>query len=275
MKRINKKINKFLKLKIFLILMSFGGYANASVSECSREYLAESIRYNNVVGVNWIIKDCKNVLSIDVYLNKDERLTSLMFATSRRNLEILKTLIAAEANLDLQNNEGKTALMYAVERGYLEIVEAFIAAGADLSIRDNKGMTALMHAAKTGNLEIVKVLYAARPDLLSIRDNDGITAIMYTAFYGRSFETVEFFIKMGADLDLQDKSGFTVLMNAVRNDEEYLEVEVVVEIVIAAGADLSIRDNDGKTALDLVKNNSVGDMLRNAMASKGIIQQDK
>lgn len=48
--------------------------------------------------------------------------------------------------------------MLAVSQGNLDMVQMLIAAGADINIQDQDGNTALMCAAEHGRLDIVKLL---------------------------------------------------------------------------------------------------------------------
>lgn len=52
----------------------------------------------------------------------------------------------------------QTALMLAVSHGNLEMVQLLLAAGADINIQDEDGSTALMCAAEHGRSDIVKHL---------------------------------------------------------------------------------------------------------------------
>ncbi|XP_053967563.1 uncharacterized protein LOC128868944 isoform X3 [Anastrepha ludens] len=70
----------------------------------------------------------------------------------------------------------QTALMLAVSHGNNEMVELLLAAGADINIQDEDGSTALMCAAEHGRTDIVKHLLS-QPDCDSlIVDVDGATA---------------------------------------------------------------------------------------------------
>ncbi|XP_037914287.1 KN motif and ankyrin repeat domain-containing protein 2 isoform X3 [Hermetia illucens] len=70
----------------------------------------------------------------------------------------------------------QTALMLAVSHGNLDMVEMLLAAGADINIQDEDGSTALMCAAEHGRIDIVKHLLS-QPDCDSlIQDVDGSTA---------------------------------------------------------------------------------------------------
>lgn len=55
---------------------------------------------------------------------------------------------------------GQTALMLAVSHGRLDMVRLLVGAGADVNIQDEDGSTALMCAAEHGHLPIVGFLLA-------------------------------------------------------------------------------------------------------------------
>lgn len=61
----------------------------------------------------------------------------------------------------------QTALMLAVSHGNLEMVQLLLAAGADINIQDEDGSTALMCAAEHGRSDIVKHLLT-HPDCDSL-----------------------------------------------------------------------------------------------------------
>ena len=71
-------------------------------------------------------------------------------------MAIVKILIAANANLNLQNEDGTTALMFAVSSNHKEIVKLLIDAGADINLKDNDGDTALDFAKEKN--DIIKLL---------------------------------------------------------------------------------------------------------------------
>jgi uncharacterized protein len=54
-----------------------------------------------------------------------------------------------------------TPLMQAVRRGDIEAVKLIVGAGADLSIKDDSGWTALDFAVQTEQEEIVEILLEA------------------------------------------------------------------------------------------------------------------
>ena len=75
-------------------------------------------------------------------------------------MKILKLLINAGANLDIQDKDGSTALMLVIYKGNIntEIVKLLTDGGADLNLQDTDGWTALYAAVYDGNTEIVNLL---------------------------------------------------------------------------------------------------------------------
>ena len=80
----------------------------------------------------------------DINAKNPNGATALMIATSNRDLEVLKLLIASGAEINAKNNEGYTALMAAAYRDYYESVKFFLSLGADVSAKDITGRTALI-----------------------------------------------------------------------------------------------------------------------------------
>ncbi len=63
-------------------------------------------------------------------------------------MEVVRTLLAAQPDVNAKNDTGYTALMNASRVGHVEVVRALLAAQADVNAKDRKGLTALMLASK-------------------------------------------------------------------------------------------------------------------------------
>ena len=92
--------------------------------------------------------------------------TALTAAAHLGHVDIVRTLIAADAPLDHVNLRGWTALIEAVVLGngganHLAIVQELVKAGADTEVKDRYGYTALRYARQRGYSEMVKILEAA------------------------------------------------------------------------------------------------------------------
>ncbi|KAF2348721.1 Ankyrin repeat-containing domain [Trinorchestia longiramus] len=75
------------------------------------------------------------------------------------------------------DQHGQTALMLAVSHGRLDTVRLLLAAGADVNIQDDDGSTALMCAAEHGHLAIVRFLLQCPDTDAHLVDNDGSSAL--------------------------------------------------------------------------------------------------
>ncbi|XP_059404111.1 KN motif and ankyrin repeat domain-containing protein 1-like [Carassius carassius] len=87
--------------------------------------------------------------------------TALMLAVSHGRLDMVRALLAAGAEVNIQDDEGSTALMCAGEHGHADIVKLLLAQpGCDASLTDNDESTALSIALEAGHKDIAMLLYA-------------------------------------------------------------------------------------------------------------------
>ncbi|XP_053147848.1 KN motif and ankyrin repeat domain-containing protein 2 isoform X2 [Hemicordylus capensis] len=87
--------------------------------------------------------------------------TALMLAVSHGRLDMVRALLASEADVNLQDDDGSTALMCACEHGHADIVRLLLATpGCDVALSDNDGSTALSIALEAGQNDIAIMLYA-------------------------------------------------------------------------------------------------------------------
>lgn len=104
-------------------------------------------------------------------------LVSLAEVRSQAHANVVRRLFQlADVNIRAKQH-GQTALMLAVSHGRLDMVRMLLEAGADINIQDEDGSTALMCAAEHGHIEIVKH-FLCQPDCDStITDVDSSTAL--------------------------------------------------------------------------------------------------
>jgi ankyrin repeat protein len=178
------------------------------------------------------------------------------------NSDEVNRAIEIGIEVDELGAKGHTALMAAAYHGHRSIVNILLAAGADphLLSDDNglgtAGMTALMLAAgsffASNRQQIVQLTISGGADV-NQRGAGGRTAIFYAALAGSGYiDCVETLISAGADLDLQDDRGHTVL-SSVAAAENYQ----MFNLLMQAGASTA-----GLESIQLIQAASAGTVER-------------
>lgn len=117
----------------------------------------------------------------------NDRITLLELAASNGNFGIVQELIKAGASVN------DSSLLFGID--YIDIVKELIKAGANINYANISG-SPLTKAAERGHLEAVKELIKAGADV-NFRDMREITALMYATQNGH-LEIVQELIKAGA-----------------------------------------------------------------------------
>ena len=105
----------------------------------------------------------------------------LLSASKFGNLELIKYLVALNANLNLKFNDGATALMRACYYNYLDVVQFFVRNDALLEGKNNRNETPLYIAAYRGHYDIVKLLIKKNGNVNS-EDIDGDTPLTVACY---------------------------------------------------------------------------------------------
>ena len=156
-------------------------------------------------------------------------LTPLMCAVGARfgNVQFVKTLLDAGANVNFVDDSGNTVLHRAITNKNPEfladkvnIIKSLIDAGANVNAKDKHGQTVLHYAASEynpneydeydefkghnkHNKEIVKLLIDSGADVNAV-DNDGKTALYMATKVGND-DNVKLLIDAGADATITNK----------------------------------------------------------------------
>lgn len=172
-------------------------------------------------------------------LDLDERdargRTALMAATYANQPETVALLLAAGANVDLQDDMRNNPFLYAGAEGLMEILKLTNEAGADPTIRNRYGGVAIIPAAEKGHLDAVRyLLESTSVDVNHINDLGWtalLEAIILTDGGPVHQQIVAELIAHGADVNIPDADGVTPLAHARSRGFREIEAQLV-----AAGA---------------------------------------
>jgi ankyrin repeat protein len=196
-------------IEVLLFVSNHCDYVNIEIQDDT--ILTLSIRTLNVGAVNAVLS-----AGVDPNLVNRKGLNPLSAAAQKGNIEIIKSLILAGAEVNGANVSGSTALiqvvLYIVHHlyftlfqashfGYLSAVQLLLEFGSKADFANIKGTTALMRSSQEGHVEISQLLVDSHGDV-NKKNLEGMNALMLASQRGHH-EVVLLLIKAGAVMDEQ------------------------------------------------------------------------
>ena len=160
----------------------------------------------------------------------------------------------AQTDPKARDSEGRTALMLVVrKKGSEGEIRSLLRRGADINARDNGGNTALHHLLTVGgNIDArLEALLAAHPDV-NLTTYYGTTPLMILdvcADPKESASRIKKLLACHAKVDLKDAGGRTAAMRYVEKGDN----AGALRLLLDAGADLELKNKNGKTLLQLAQ----------------------
>uniref|UniRef100_A0A674E1G7 Ankyrin repeat domain 6b n=1 Tax=Salmo trutta TaxID=8032 RepID=A0A674E1G7_SALTR len=189
----------------------------------------------------------------DLDIQDDGEQTALHRAAVVGNNDVISALIQEGCALDRQDKDGNTALHEVSWHGFSQSVKLLVKAGANVHSKNKAGNTALHLACQNGHAQSSKVLLlgGARPDS---KNHVGDACLHVAARYNH---VPVLRILLGAFCSVAEKNqaGDTPLHVAAA-----LNHKKTVRLLLEAGTESSIRNNAGQTALDQARDHNNPDI---------------
>ncbi|KAM3603568.1 uncharacterized protein V6R79_025024 [Siganus canaliculatus] len=137
---------------------------------------------------------------------------------------------------------GRSPLHLAAYKGHIEVVRILLKAGCDLDIQDDGEQTALHRAAVVGNGDVISALIQ-EGCTLDRQDKDGNTALHEVSWHGFS-QSVKLLVKAGANVHAKNKAGNTALHLACQNGHAQSS-----KVLLLGGSRPDSKNHAGETCL--------------------------
>jgi len=184
--------------------------------------------------------------------SKKSGFSAIRWAGNRGNLALVKLLLEAKADMGAENH----ALIEASRKGHTKVVDFLLKRIAPLGSFQHCTEMAMMEAAKAGQTKVIETVLRAKPSsdtrkcwrkmmcaagyrghlaliklLVAEKTNSGddLARPLWKAISADHEDVVEFLVTAKANLECQDKSGFTVLVNAFKVGASTQIIELLIE----------------------------------------------
>lgn len=137
-----------------------------------------------------------------------EQLEQLMIAVFKNNLAEVKEL-APKTEVNVHTHIGDTPLMAAIRNDLLEVVQILLENGANPDFPNIEGWYPIHFATQENNLQIVELL-VKHGAVINRQDGRFGNTPLHTAIAKSDRALVDYFLQLGLDVNIPNKSGVTV-----------------------------------------------------------------
>ncbi|WP_072682356.1 ankyrin repeat domain-containing protein [Arcobacter sp. LA11] len=190
------------------------------------------------------------------YPKKDGK-TVLFDLVIQNNIELIKLVVNAGADLNVIDNDKNTPLSYMIDDGlkithqkekesFLERLVFLLKFRIDVNTIDKEGRTIFHKSVMANDLEVVEKLLTKKTNL-DIKDKQGRTALHHTQWKG-NYKIARLLITAGANINEADYAGFTIL-----NYAAILGHTKLVVVLILSGVLMYNRNKKSKSVAKFFK----------------------
>lgn len=250
-------------VRVFPILMNYKPDLNLK-DDYNKTVLFDSVNGGNVN----IIREIANNID-DINIIDENGQTVLFEAVLKDDFEVVEALVLNGIDVNLLDNEGRNVLFSAVLLGSkgLKLIEFLIDKDINLNQKDNNKKnildeiiyildlqkTSLKHLENNyvaikedTNMSEVTVLLVENGLEINELDDNGYT-ILHKEVERKNYESIEFLIDCGANINLRDNEGRNLFNKEVlKGSSNY----AMITYLIDNGIDIDNRDKDEKTIFD-------------------------
>ena len=186
----------------------------------------------------------QNGAHINMQENNGFSFSSLMIASLNGHTETVALLLQNGAHIDMQDHNGFSSLIIASRNGHTETVALLLQNGAHIDMQDHNGFSSLMIASQNGHTETVALLLQNGAHV-NMQNINRWTSLMLASIIFTDDELNNFFLKLNTNAPSAD-----IMAHAVPH-AKHLNSTNCVQLLIQYGADINLQNKNGFTALML------------------------
>ncbi|XP_053546518.1 E3 ubiquitin-protein ligase MIB2 isoform X2 [Bombina bombina] len=183
----------------------------------------------------------------NINLQDDEGDSALHYAAYGNQAVVVRLLLVKGANGELLNNARCTALYIAVNKGFTEVAQALCISNCAINMQDSIGDTPLHYAVTADFKSIIEILTEIPNIDFSVQNNQGFNLLHHSALKGNILAVRKILERARQLVDSKKEDGFTALHLASLNNHQE-----VVQILIKEGrCDVNLKNNRNQSPLHL------------------------
>ena len=239
------------------VLIDAGADVNATIRDNGSTPLHMAVAGGGHIDA---VKVLVNVPNVNLNAKAEGDATPLHVAIVAGQVEYVKALVSAGADIKAQAVKGHTPLHTAVTCENFEIVKCLVSGRADINAKSDAGYTPLHLAVIKGYDKIVEYLVSENTDVNTTDKERCGTPLHSAAANNIDVKIAQMLIKAGAKVNAKDFAGVTPLDLAIPNNNVKF-----AKALVEAGADVNSPDNKGSTPLGIAKIAAMGNPAFEAM----------
>jgi len=166
---------------------------------------------------------------IPIIVTFQEKVNNLFEAISKDDVAFFNSAYEHVRNPNIRNSLGDTILTYAILLGRYDIMMSIIAKGADVDLPNGLGYRPLEIAVELLDFKSFEILVASNANI-NYSDSLGKTYLMHCSKVG-FLSAVKLLLDKGVDIDKVDINGFSAITVAYQNNRE-----LIVRYLLKRGA---------------------------------------
>ena len=190
--------------------------------------------------------------NFDINALDEDEYSLLMIAAKYGHSEIMKLLLAKDADVNVKGHRNMTALLVSCQNGFTSTTKLLLESErrVDFVATDLNGNNALMYASMSGSSQIAEMLIKAGIDIEEMNEKKG-TALTFGVLLGKE-NLVEYLLENNAASNAQDGHGNTALHLAAT-----LHHTKIIKLLKENGARMDVQNTECKVPKQMCEDDAI------------------